>query len=186
MSELRTWDVRSEVALAMLAARHALDSPGDNSYTPDLSAVFSQRLLELDDAQKRDLADHPGGLAIQQLAAFMPQDWENYHAWSVSMEMSYLSLLGRGEYEQAQHFAQAMTGAMRELALPGDIWRERSGDTALLLHQPQAAIEHYDSVDSPASRGRVTLKLADAYFLLDDHAQERVLRESIYRNFSEE
>jgi hypothetical protein len=57
------------------------------------------------------------------------------------------------------------------------------GDTALLLDDPQLAIERYDAARAIALLKRIDLKLSDAYYMLGDYDKEKALRESIYRNF---
>lgn len=184
LSEFRTGDIRAEIALAMMATHYEIEPAANGFYVPDLSTGFSERMLALKPAQKYAVASDPWALSLQQLQAFMPEDWEAWMGWSVAMEFQYMALLGNRNYAQAGELAEEVAMALEELSLPDTIWWERVADTALLLDQPQRAIEGYEQIQSGNAPGRVNLKLSDAYFMLGDYEKERSLRESIYRNFS--
>lgn len=187
MSALRNGDIRTEIALAMMASRYRNTTlPAGQFYPPDLSAEPGSELGELDPSIRSTLVVNNTELAVQRLQHFMPETWEAFHAWHVAMEFQFLGLLGRGDYLEAQALAERVTGTLQTLELPAYLWQERSADIALLLHQPQHAIEYYEAIRSITSLRRVDLKLSDAYYMLGDYDSEKDLRESIYLNFDRE
>jgi len=187
VSYLDSSDLRSEIALAMIASHHKIDSAAQNFFAPDLSPNFSpalgHKLAELEANLKETSTANPTALALEQLKNYMPEEWEAYLAWSVAAEYEYLGMLGAGNYDQASEFANQIVATLSQTNLPSFLWQERNADTALLLNQPQVAAKLYENLRSKIPLKRVELKLSDAYYLLGNYESERALRESIYRNF---
>ncbi|MEM1152699.1 MAG: hypothetical protein AAGI44_01065 [Pseudomonadota bacterium] len=183
MGHLRDGDLRSEIAMAMLARQLKLDEDRVYFQAPDLSSATQQILFDLERHEKPTTLGDPTQLAIEQLKAFMPDDWRNWLHWAVVTEFQYMALVGSEDYTSARQLAADVSTFLEEMNIGNPLWRERVGDMALLLGEPEMALQQYEAITIERSSSRIDLKSADVHHLLGNKEKERDLRESVYRNF---
>lgn len=177
-------DVRTQIALAMIAfkqnqfdvveettqstANHALQELGQIKMPSKLTD--QQRLLLATDYSY-----------AQRLTLYMPNQWEHYLRSMLVLEQRYYAYLWQGNYHQAGVLAGDVAHRLQALQLPPGIWQERQADSAFLANDLDKALVLYGAQNVLSHSS--ALKMADIYYLRGDLANEKLLREDIFKSF---